>query len=239
MRGWFWWMRPLKNYSQHLLQQTSLFLDVSWKVLSVGDSAAVIHRLFSLFTFINKCAAVWMSRFRNSVNLMITCICNLLPSSVQSVFCNAGTDSFPGKKISRRCCRPPYWSNSKLFRASHQLFKSLESMRHRTAGPLSPPQPCGLIQLPWNTRGEFSCHRKLKQVTDSHMNRITRLCSITHDARAQMYSWKSAVGELFQGSTHERQHSRSHCPIHTHGGMNSGVRCECLQTCFTLDIYIV
>lgn len=99
MRGWFWWMRPLKNYSQHLLQQTSLFLDVSWKVSSVGDSAAVIHRLFSLFTFINKFAAVWMSNFRNSVNLLITCIWNLLPSWVQSIFSNTGTDSFPGGSV--------------------------------------------------------------------------------------------------------------------------------------------
>lgn len=79
--------------------------------------------------------------------------------------------------------------------------------------------------------------RKLKQVTDSHMNRITWLCSITHDARAQMYSWKSAVVELFQRSTNEWQHSRSHCPIRTHGGMNSGVRCECLQTSYSLNIF--
>lgn len=179
-----------------------------------------------------------MSRFRNSVNLMIKCVCYLLPSSVQSIYCNTGTDSFPGKKISRQCCWPPHWSNSKLFRASHQLFKSLESMRHRTAGPLSPSQPCGLIQPPWNTRGECSCHRKLKQVTDSHMNRITRLCSITHDARAQMYSWKSAVVELFQRSTNEWQHSRWHLPVHTHVGMNSGGRCECFHTSYSLNIYI-
>lgn len=168
--------------------------------------------------------------------LSVFAICCRLPSSLTT-----GTLELTvslEKKISRQCCRLPYWSNSKLFRASHQLFKSLESMRHRTAGPLSPSQPCGLIQLPWNSRGECSCHRKLKQVTDSHMNRITRLCSITHDARAQMYSWKSADVELFQRSTNEWQHSRLHCPIHTHGGMNSGGRCGCFQTSDSLNIYI-
>lgn len=79
------------------------------------------------------------------------------------------TDSLV-KRISRNRCRPSYGSNSKLLRASHQLLQSPESVRHSTAGPLAPSQPCGPIHLPWNTRRECSCHRKLKQVTDSHMS---------------------------------------------------------------------
>lgn len=84
--GWF-------CYPQHLLEQTNLFFNVSWKVFSMCDSSCDSSAPLSQFTLIKNAASCCLDiTFSHILRFFFipwfTCVSNLLLSSEKSKHCN-------------------------------------------------------------------------------------------------------------------------------------------------------